>query len=174
VDKRGQIFNGGQWVDDHFGGITDMIGIGKGGQRPVKTVMMSRYACYLVIQNADPAKEIVALGQTYFAVQTRRQERTDQQIEAQRRLLLRAEVKARNVQTGRRCQGCTRRGTQGLRHLPESGYAGLYGGLTAANHLCMNDLPLVALIVNRIDISLNSCQSWPCAGAYSGSQQPVA
>lgn len=51
-------------VDDHFVGIDDMVGIGKRGQRPVKTVMMSRYACYLVIQNTDPAKEIVALGQT--------------------------------------------------------------------------------------------------------------
>jgi len=85
-------------VDDHFVEITEMVGIGSGAQRPVKTVMVSRYACYLVIQNADPAKEIVALGQTYFAVQTRRQELIDQQIEAQRRLLLRAEVKAHNLQ----------------------------------------------------------------------------
>jgi DNA-damage-inducible protein D len=72
---RTACFNSGQRVEDHFVGITEMIAIGKGGQRPVQTVMMSRYACYLVIQNADPAKEIVAIGQTYFAVQTRRQER---------------------------------------------------------------------------------------------------
>ena len=57
-------FNSGQRLEDHFVDITDMIEIGKGGQRAVKTVMMSRYACYLVIQNADPAKEIVAQGQT--------------------------------------------------------------------------------------------------------------
>ena len=57
VEKaRTACFNGGQRVDDHFVGIDDMVGIGKRGQRPVKTVMMSRYACYLVIQNADPAQ----------------------------------------------------------------------------------------------------------------------
>jgi len=49
-----------------------MIEVGKGAKRPAKSVMMSRYACYLVIQNADPSKEIVAHGQTYFAIQTRR------------------------------------------------------------------------------------------------------
>ena len=65
VEKaRTACFNSGQRVDDHFVGIDDMVGIGKRGQPPVKAVMMSRYACYLVIQNADPAKEIVALGQT--------------------------------------------------------------------------------------------------------------
>ena len=69
VEKaRTACFNSGQRVDDHFVEITEMVGIGSGAQRPVKTVMMSRYACYLVIQNADPVKEIVALGQTYFAV----------------------------------------------------------------------------------------------------------
>jgi DNA-damage-inducible protein D len=72
-------FNSGQRVEDHFVDVTEMIEIGKGGQRPVKTIFMSRYACYLAIQNADPKKEIVALGQTYFAVQTRRQELADLQ-----------------------------------------------------------------------------------------------
>ena len=86
-------FNGGQRIEDHFVDITEMIEIGKGGRREVKSVLMSRYACYLVIQNADPSKEIVALGQTYFAVQTRRQELSDQTIEEDRRLLLRDEMK---------------------------------------------------------------------------------
>ncbi len=49
-------------MEDHFVEITEMIGIGKGGQRAVQTTMMSRYACYQVIKNADPAKEIVAQG----------------------------------------------------------------------------------------------------------------
>jgi len=61
---RTACFNSGQRVEDHFVGTDQMIEIGKGGQRAVKTVMISRYACYLVIQNADPAKEIVAQGQT--------------------------------------------------------------------------------------------------------------
>jgi len=61
--------NSGQRLADHFVGSDQMVEIGSGAQRPLKTVMMSRYACYLVIQNADPAKEIVAQGQTYFAIQ---------------------------------------------------------------------------------------------------------
>ena len=95
---RTACFNSGQRVEDHFVEVTDMIEIGKGGQRPVQTVMMSRYACYLVIQNADPAKEIVAQGQTYFAIQTRRQELSDEEIEAQRRLAIRSELRTHNSQ----------------------------------------------------------------------------
>jgi DNA-damage-inducible protein D len=82
-------FNSGHRIEDHFVDVNEMIEIGKGGQRPVKTVLLSRYACYLVIQNADPKKEIVAHGQTYFAIQTRRQELADEHIEEDRRLLLR-------------------------------------------------------------------------------------
>ncbi len=78
---RTACFNSGQRIEDHFVDVNEMIEIGKGGQRPVQTIYMSRYACYLVIQNADPRKEIVALGQSYFAIQTRRQELSDQAIE---------------------------------------------------------------------------------------------
>src|SRR4030042_6090490 len=67
-------FNSGHRIEDHFVDITEMVGIGSGAQRPVNAVYMSRYGCYLIIQNADPCKEIVALGQTDFSVQTRRQE----------------------------------------------------------------------------------------------------
>lgn len=59
---RTACFNSGQRVEDHFVEITEMIGIGQGRQRAVQTTMMSRYACYQVIKNADPAKEIVAHG----------------------------------------------------------------------------------------------------------------
>ena len=54
-----------------------MIDIGKGGQRQVADVRLSRYACYLIVQNGDPAKPVIANGQTYFAIQTRRQELAD-------------------------------------------------------------------------------------------------
>jgi DNA-damage-inducible protein D len=90
---RTACFNSGQRVEDHFVGIDQVVEIGSGAQRPVQAVMMSRYACYLVIQNADPAKEIVAVGQTYFAVQTRRQELSDAELEDQRRLAIRSELR---------------------------------------------------------------------------------
>lgn len=73
-------FNSGNRLEDHFVDVTDMVIIGSGAERPVKTILLSRYACYLAIQNADPKKEIVAHGQTYFALQTRRQELADGRI----------------------------------------------------------------------------------------------
>lgn len=95
---RTACFNSGQRIEDHFVEVTDMITVGKGAKRLVKAVMMSRYACYLVIQNADPSKEIVAQGQTYFAIQTRRQELSDAEVEEQRRLAIRSELKTHNSQ----------------------------------------------------------------------------
>ncbi len=65
-----------QDIDDHFAQVGGMIKIGKGGNRKVSDYKLSRYACYLIVQNADPKKEVIALGQTYFAIQTRRQELT--------------------------------------------------------------------------------------------------
>jgi DNA-damage-inducible protein D len=66
--------NSGYDISHHFEDILDMIELGKGARRGIENIKMSRYACYLIVQNADPGKEIVALGQTYFAVQTRLQE----------------------------------------------------------------------------------------------------
>jgi DNA-damage-inducible protein D len=86
-------FNSGHRIEDHFVDVTEMIEIGKGGQRPVKTILLSRYACYLAIQNADPKKEIVAHGQAYFAIQTRRQELADGRVEDERRVLLHEEIR---------------------------------------------------------------------------------
>src|SRR5437763_6875193 len=70
--------NSGHESDDHFVQTAKMIKTGKGAKREVKDYHLSRYACYLIVQNADSEKPIVALGQTYFAVQTRRQELADQ------------------------------------------------------------------------------------------------
>lgn len=132
VEKaRTACFNSGQRMEDHFVEITEMIEIGKGGQRSVNTVMMSRYACYLVIQNADPGKEIVALGQSYFAVQTRRQELTDHEIERERRLMLRAEMKEHNLQLADAAKGAGVVKPKDYAIFQNHGYAGLYGGLMA-------------------------------------------
>lgn len=61
-------------LSDHFEDMLEMIDLGKGAKREVESIKLSRYACYLIVQNADPSKEVVALGQTYFATQTRLQE----------------------------------------------------------------------------------------------------
>lgn len=96
--------NSGHSLSDHFVDMHEMIGIGKGGKRSVESIKLSRYACYLIVQNADPGKEVVALGQTYFAVQTRLQEirqmdeynRLDSEDE--KRLFLRNELRRHNSQ----------------------------------------------------------------------------
>src|SRR6266850_3792996 len=90
--------NSNRAVADHFVDITEMVGIGSGALRPIEDWALSRYACYLVIQNADPAKPLVALGQNYFAIQTRRQELADDEAikENQKRLLLRQEIRQHN------------------------------------------------------------------------------
>jgi DNA-damage-inducible protein D len=124
-------FNSGQRVEDHFVGTDQMIEIGKGGQRPVQTVLMSRYACYLVIQNADPAKEIVAVGQTYFAVQTRRQELSDQEIEDQRRLTIRSELRLHNSQLADAAKEAGVIAPKDYAIFQNHGYMGLYAGLGA-------------------------------------------
>jgi len=122
-------FNSGHRLEDHFVDVTDMIEIGKGGQRPVKTVLLSRYACYLVIQNADPNKEIVAQGQTYFAIQTRRQELADESIEAERRILLRKEIRRHNAQLADAAKDAGVIEPIDYAIFQNHGYMGLYGGL---------------------------------------------
>ncbi len=129
---RAACFNSGQRVEDHFVEINDMIRIGKGGQRPVKTVMLSRYAGYLVIQNADPTKTCVALGQSYFAVQTRRQELADVEAvqEEQKRLLLRGEMKRRNKNLAGVAKQSGVIQPVDYAIFMDHGYRGLYGGLS--------------------------------------------
>jgi len=124
-------FNSGQRIEDHFVDITEMVGIGSGAQRPLKTILLSRYACYLIVQNADPSKEIVALGQTYFAVQTRRQELSGRDTEEERRLLLREEMKLHNVRLAGVARSAGVIEPQDYAIFQDHGYRGLYGGLGA-------------------------------------------
>lgn len=126
-------FNSGHRIEDHFVDITDMVGIGSGAQRPVSAVYMSRYACYLIVQNADPSKEIVALGQTYFAVQTRKQEISEQELEDKRRLLLRQEMKTHNVRLAGAAKEAGVVKASDYAIFQNHGYMGLYDGLTSGD-----------------------------------------
>jgi len=122
-------FNSGHRIDDHFADISKMVEIGSGAIREIKVMLLSRYACYLVIQNADPNKEIVAQGQTYFAIQTRRQELADERVEDERRVLLREEIRRHNVQLADAAKGAGVIEPIDYAIFQNHGYMGLYGGL---------------------------------------------
>lgn len=72
--------NAGHRVEDHFAGVSKMVDIGSGTQRKIDDVALTRYACYLIAQNGDPRKDEIAFAQTYFAVQTRKQEIIEQRL----------------------------------------------------------------------------------------------
>lgn len=125
--------NSGHAVSDHFEDILEMVDIGSGAKRNIEDVKLSRYACYLIVQNANPAKEIVALGQTYFAVQTRRQELSDEfgkfESDEEKRLFLRQQMKEHNkyLASAAKEAGVVRPFDYAI--FQDHGYKGLYGGL---------------------------------------------
>jgi DNA-damage-inducible protein D len=126
-------FNSGQRIDDHFTDISEMVNIGSSSKRSIRSVFLSRYACYLIVQNADPNKEIVALGQTYFAIQTRRQELSDRETEEERRLFLREEMKLHNVKLAGAAKEAGVIEPIDYAIFQNHGYQGLYGGLDMRN-----------------------------------------
>jgi DNA-damage-inducible protein D len=128
--------NSGRNPTDHFIIASKMVSIGSDAKREVEDMHLSRYACYLVVQNADPSKEVVALGQTYFAVQTRRQEVSDAALlaglnEDQRRLVLRQEIKNQNTDLASAAKVAGVITTLDFAVFQDHGYQGLYNGLKA-------------------------------------------
>ena len=120
---------GGIEVSDHFREVTKMIETGKGAQRPVKDYMLTRYACYLIAQNGDPKKEEIAFAQSYFAVQTRKQELIEERIA----LIERTEARGRLRESEKRLsQNIYERGVDdaGFGRIRSKGDQALFGGHT--------------------------------------------
>ena len=124
-------------IGNHFGDFTEMVAIGSGAERKLESYKLSRYACYLIVQNADPSKEVVALGQTYFVVQTRMQEIRQMEEYAQlpseneKRLFLRHELKKHNTQLAEVAKNAGVVKPIDYAIFQNHGYMGLYGGLGA-------------------------------------------
>ena len=124
-------------VADHFEDYLEEITHGKGAKQTYESVKFSRYACYLIVQNADPSKEVVAQGQTYFAIQTRLQEIRQMEeynqlsTEDEKRLFLRDEMKKHNIQLADAAKGAGVIEPLDYAIFQNHGYMGLYGGLDA-------------------------------------------
>ena len=123
--------------EDHFRQVVKMVSLGSGSERGVEDYNLSRYACYLIIQNADPSKPIVALGQTYFAVQTRKQEILEQseyqrlKTEDEKRLYLRNQLADHNKKLASAAKDAGVKTSIDYAIFQNHGYKGLYGGLDA-------------------------------------------
>lgn len=127
----------GQLLENHFENVLEMVQIGSGAKRSLPSMALSRYACYLIVQNADPSKEIVALGQTYFAVQTRKQELIEQseyqklRTDDEKRLFLRNEMRKHNKQLANVAKNAGVIEPIDYAIFQDHGYKGLYDGLGA-------------------------------------------
>lgn len=122
-------------ICNHFVGADKMVQIGSGAHRKQDDYKLSRYACYLIVQNSDPRKEVVALGQTYFAIQTRKQElferEYDELSEDEKRIYQRNLTKKGNYSLNR---VAINSGVKNMAEFHNAGYKGLYNG-EAANDI---------------------------------------
>ncbi len=120
--------NAGIEVDNHFREVTKMVQIGSGARRNLQDYMLTRYACYLIAQNGDSKKEEIAFAQTYFAVQTRKQEIIEDRIKLMNRLEAREKLKESEKQLSKNIY---ERGVDdlGFARIRSKGDSALFGGL---------------------------------------------
>lgn len=116
--------NSGQDVDNHFARSSKMVEIGSNTVRELINYKLDRYACYLVAQNGDPNKPEIAQAQTYFAIQTRRQEIFEQLTDSEKRLFIRSEVSESNKKLFKTARQA---GVSKFGLFNDAGYKGLYG-----------------------------------------------
>ena len=124
--------NSGNIISDHFGEFTEMVPIGSNAKRGFPSYQLSRYACYLIILNADASKKIIALGKTYFAIKTRQQElieNFDDLSEDKKRLAIRNEMKSHNKSLAEAAKMAGISEPRDYAIFQNKGYQGLYGGL---------------------------------------------
>lgn len=124
--------NSNNSVTDHFSHVGKMVDIGSGAEREIEDIQLSRYACYLIVQNADSRKKVIALGQTYFAIKTRQQELIDNYdslSEDLKRVAIRNEMKAHNKSLAEAAQQAGISDPRDYAIFQNKGYQGLYGGL---------------------------------------------
>lgn len=126
--------NSEQGISDHFEDVLEMVEIGSGARRELPDVRLSRYACYLIVQNGDPGKPVIANGQSYFALQTRRQELADdakfkQLSEDEKRLAIRNELATHNKHLAAAAKDAGVETSLDYAIFQDHGYKGLYGGL---------------------------------------------
>lgn len=125
-----------QSITDHFEDVLEMVDIGSGAKRQLPDIRLSRYACYLIVQNGDPSKPVIANGQTYFAIQTRRQELANdtafgQLSEDEKRLAIRNELAQHNKYLAAAAAEAGVESGLDFAVFQDHGYRGLYGGLGA-------------------------------------------
>lgn len=129
--------NSGHLIEHHFYPVDKVVELGSKAKRRIKDYCLSRYACYLIVQNGNPAKAVIAHGQTYFAVQTRRQELLDADedfqalSEDEKRLYLRNELREHNKQLVEAAKQAGVESNLDFAVFQNHGYQGLYGGMGA-------------------------------------------